>query len=88
MSEKCKTCKKEFDSGIWIAPQFIDEKVLLFCSNKCKKDYIKAKLNRIKWNYPDYYNKIMKSLREGKRDKAIDEKLWNMVRSNERKNEN
>ncbi len=29
MSEKCKSCKREFDSEIWLAPQFKDEKVLL-----------------------------------------------------------
>ncbi|MDP4039534.1 MAG: hypothetical protein Q8P57_03060 [Candidatus Pacearchaeota archaeon] len=79
MSEKCKTCRKEFISGIWLAPQFIDEKVLLFCSNKCKNQHIKEKLDRIKWNYPGFYKKIMKSLKEGKRDKAIDEKLWDMI---------
>lgn len=38
MSETCKTCKKKFDSGIWIAPQFADERVLLFCSEKCKRE--------------------------------------------------
>ena len=83
MAEKCKTCKKEFNSGIWVSPQFRDEKVLLFCSNKCKNNYIRSKLERIKWNYPNYYKKIMKSLKEGQRDKAIDEKLWEMVRSEE-----
>ncbi|MFH1711209.1 MAG: hypothetical protein ABH840_02770 [Nanoarchaeota archaeon] len=60
MSEKCKTCKGEFDSGIWMSPQFKDEKVLLFCSENCKKKYIKMKLIRIKGNYPKYYDKIMK----------------------------
>ena len=61
MSEICKTCRKLFDSGIWISPQFIEEKVLLFCSDKCKKDYLKKKLNRIKIEYPKYYDKIIKS---------------------------
>lgn len=61
MSEICKTCHKEFDSGIWISPQFKDEKVLLFCSKKCKNEYIQMKLERIKVNYPKYYNKIIKS---------------------------
>jgi len=41
ISEKCKTCREKFDSGIWLAPQFADEKVLLFCSDKCKKEYLK-----------------------------------------------
>ncbi len=61
MTEKCKTCKKEADCGIWMAPQFADEKVLLFCCEKCKKGYIKKKLRRIKVGYPKYYNKIIKS---------------------------
>ena len=60
MSEKCKNCHKEFDSGIWISHQFKDEKVLLFCSDKCKGEYVKMKLERIKVNYPKYYNKLMK----------------------------
>lgn len=58
MSETCKTCKKEFDSGIWISRQFKEEKILLFCSEECKNEYIKMKLERIKVNYPKYYNKI------------------------------
>jgi len=66
MSERCKTCHKEFDSGIWISPQFADEKVLLFCSDKCKKEYIEKKLNRIKSGYPGYYKKLIKSLKNGK----------------------
>lgn len=60
MLEKCKTCKKEIESGIWLSPQFADEKTLLFCSEKCKKDYLKDKLNKIKSSYPDYYKKIIK----------------------------
>jgi len=71
MSEKCKACHKEFDSGIWISPQFKDERALLFCSDKCKKRYIKMKLERIKWNYPDYYKKLMSSLKTGKQDKML-----------------
>jgi hypothetical protein len=59
MKEKCKTCKKEFKSGIWLAPEFTGEKVLLFCSEKCKNEYIKGKLMRIKSNYPDYYKKLI-----------------------------
>ena len=58
MNETCKTCKKKFDSGIWMASQFADEKVLLFCSEKCKEEYIEMKLRRIKVNYPKYYEKI------------------------------
>ncbi len=63
MSETCKTCCNKFVSGIWLSSQFKDEKVLLFCSNKCKKRYIKMKLERIKVNYPKYYNKIKKGKR-------------------------
>ena len=44
MGESCKTCRKGFDFGIWMSPQFGNEKVLLFCSEKCKKKYIKMKL--------------------------------------------
>lgn len=58
MTETCKFCKKEISSGIWLSPQFIDEKVLLFCSKKCKEDYLKKKLRRIKAEYPSYYEKI------------------------------
>ena len=60
MGEICKTCRKEFNSGIWLSPQFKDEKVLLFCSEKCKKNYIKMKLEHIKANYPDYYKRLIK----------------------------
>ena len=64
MGETCKTCKKKFDSGIWIASQFAEEKVLLFCSEKCKKEYLKKKLRRIKIEYPKYYDEIVKSSKE------------------------
>ncbi len=60
MGELCKTCHKEFNSGIWLSPQFKDEKALLFCSDKCKNKYIKMKLERIKVNYPTYYTKLKK----------------------------
>lgn len=70
MSEKCKTCRKKFDSGMWLAPQFADEKVLLFCSDKCKKKYLKLKLRRIKIEYPNYYEKLTKS-----KDKSIFEEV-------------
>ena len=61
MTETCKTCKEQFDYGIWMSSQFADEKVLLFCSEKCKKEYIKQKLKRIKTEYPKYYDKLMMS---------------------------
>jgi len=66
MGDICKTCKKELNSGIWMSPQFADEKVLLFCSDKCKNKYIKMKLRRIKVNYPRYYNKLMKEKNENR----------------------
>jgi len=65
MSETCKTCKKKFNCGIWLSPQFKDEKVLLFCSEKCKKKYLKMKLNRIKVSYPKYYEKLMRLKNKG-----------------------
>ena len=49
-----------------MTPQFADEKVLLFCSEKCKKEYIKMKLERIKAEYPGYYKKMMKSIKNPK----------------------
>jgi len=60
VKETCKTCRKKFDSGIWLAPEFVDEKVLLFCSEKCKKEYLKMKLRGIKTQYPGHYEKIKK----------------------------
>lgn len=57
----CKNCKNTFESGIWISPQFKDEKVLLFCSEKCKNEYIQMKLRRIKEEYPKYYEKLAKN---------------------------
>jgi len=67
MGETCTSCRKEFDSGIWLSPQFREEKVLLFCSEKCKENYLKLKLRRIKVNYPNYYEKIINSAK-GKKD--------------------
>ena len=61
MTNQCKTCKKHVSSGIWMPSQFADEKVLLFCSDKCKDEYIKLKLGRIKSSYPKYYDKIIKN---------------------------
>ena len=60
MSEKCKNCEKNVDSGIWQSPQFKDEKVWLFCSEKCKEDFIKRKIEKIKIEYPNYYEKLSK----------------------------
>ena len=68
MGETCKNCRKNFDSGIWMSPQFKDERVLLFCSDKCKNKYIKMKLKRIKINYPMYHKKLVKSLKRNKNE--------------------
>ncbi|MBU0467319.1 MAG: hypothetical protein KJ718_05085 [Nanoarchaeota archaeon] len=65
ISETCKTCRKKCDKGIWLAPQFNNERVLLFCSEECKKEYLEIKLERIKSNYPDYYEKLKKAKDKG-----------------------
>ncbi|RLE47734.1 hypothetical protein DRJ25_01675 [Candidatus Woesearchaeota archaeon] len=56
--ERCVMCKRECQSGVWLAPQFDNEKVLLFCSEECKNKYIQKKLERIKMNYPSFYEKV------------------------------
>jgi ribosomal protein L24E len=61
MTEKCKNCCKEFDSGIWVSSQFKEQRILLFCSEKCQNEFVKKKLERIKVEYPKYYDKIIKS---------------------------
>ncbi len=60
MSETCKICHEKFNSGIWMSPQFKNEVVLLFCSDKCKNKYIQMKLERIKVKYPKYYCRLMR----------------------------
>ncbi|MFH1585203.1 MAG: hypothetical protein ABIB79_00365 [archaeon] len=72
MSEICKTCRNKFDSGIWLASEFNDEKVLLFCSDKCKKKYLKMKLRRIKIEYPKYYEKLKGSSKKSIYDEVLD----------------
>ena len=72
MSEKCKTCERQFDSGIWLAPQFADEKVLLFCSEKCKEGYIKMKLKKIKVEYPKYYDRLVRAKDKGMFDGVLE----------------
>jgi len=57
---KCKNCQNEASSGIWVESQFKGNSPLLFCSEKCKKEFVKMKLERIKVNYPRYYEKVMK----------------------------
>ena len=60
MGEKCKQCRERFNSGIWLTPDFENEKNLLFCSEKCRNAYIKGKLERIKVNYHGYYEKLLR----------------------------
>lgn len=59
--ETCKNCKNTFESGIWMSSQFKYEKVLLFCTEKCKNEYVQMKLRRIKEEYPKYYEKLAKN---------------------------
>jgi len=58
MSERCKNCRNNLNSGIWLSPEFNDEKVFLFCDERCKKEFLKMKLERIRVDYPSYYDKI------------------------------
>lgn len=74
MTENCKNCKNSFDSGIWLSPQFKDEKVLLFCSEKCRDEYIKMKLRRIKIEYPKYYQRLAKDGEERVVEKYLKDK--------------
>ncbi len=60
MGEIRKTSRKAFYCELWMSPQFRDEKVLPFCSEKCKQEYIKAKLRRIKVEYPKDYAQLIK----------------------------
>ena len=62
--EICKKCCNRFDSGIWISSQFKDEKLLLFCSEKCKSVYFNIKIRRIKEEYTKYYEKLAKDGKE------------------------
>ena len=63
--EKCKSCHKDRSSGIWLSPQYKSEKVLLFCSSDCRDKYLSMKMDRIKVNYPKFYDKLMKSKKQG-----------------------
>ncbi len=74
MNETCKTCKKVFDLGICMSPQFNDEKVLLFCSEKCRLEYLKYKLQHIKSSYPKYYDKLVNSSDKNYFSDAIEKK--------------
>lgn len=56
---------------MWLAPQFADEKVLLFCSEKSKKKYLRGKLERIKIEYPKHYQKLKKSKKENFFDEIL-----------------
>jgi len=63
--EKCKFCRKECSAGIWLSPQYKSEKVLLFCSSECKNKHLSTKMERIKVNYPKFYDKLIKSKKQG-----------------------
>jgi len=52
-------------------PQFANEKVLLFCSDKYKREYLKMKLRKIKTEYPKYYDKLKKSSKESIYDEVL-----------------
>lgn len=56
--ESCKFCKEKCQSGIWLSPQFANEKTLLFCSKECQEKYIKEKFEKIKVNYPSFYENV------------------------------
>lgn len=72
MTETCKFCRKAFDVGIWLSPQFPDERVLLFCSETCKQGYLRKKLGRIKEEYPKYYERVRKMMASaGKKGEAF-----------------
>ncbi len=43
---------------------FRHENVLLFCSEECKEEYLRKKIERIKVSYPKYYGKLMKDGKE------------------------
>lgn len=60
MTEKCKNCKKEIESGIFESSQFKEQRTYLFCSEKCRDEFVKMKLERIKVNYPRYYDEVTK----------------------------
>ncbi len=61
---KCRVCKEEINSGIFVESSFKEKTLFLFCSEKCKKELIKNRLRRIKAEYPKYYYKIKKKYKE------------------------
>jgi len=63
--ERCKNCGEEFDSGIWVGSQFANEKVYLFCSDKCRIEFLKCKLEKIRLEYPSFYDKLKRSSGKG-----------------------
>lgn len=66
----CGNCKNNVNSGIWMNSQFRDCPVWYFCSKKCKNEFVKKKISRIKTNYPKYYEKVMKA-KKANRDKMV-----------------
>lgn len=67
---KCTECKQEISSGIWVESKFKDSSLLLFCTEKCKKEYIRRKIEKIKTGYPEYYKKEMKRFETKGKDSA------------------
>lgn len=62
----CLECKKKNSFGIWIESKFKENPILIFCSEKCKNDYLKRKIDKIKTEYPKYYNKILEDFEKKK----------------------
>lgn len=62
----CLECKNKKSSGIWIESKFKESPILIFCSEKCKKYYLKRKIDKIKTGYPKYYEKIKKDFENRK----------------------
>lgn len=62
----CLQCKKKNSSGIWIESKFKENPILIFCSEKCKNEYLKRKIDKIKIEYPKYYEKIIKDFEKKK----------------------
>lgn len=63
--ERCKFCGEDISQGIWISSQFANEKVYLFCSDKCMKEFLIKKLEKIRVEYPGYYKKLKKCCGKG-----------------------
>jgi hypothetical protein len=74
MTNNCKFCDKEIVRGIFVSPQFPNEKTWLFCNETCKRKFLKMKIKRINLEYPKYFEKI----------KSGKDKYWNNVLGSEK----